>query len=190
MATFKAKARAVELLGKGQIADLPTAITELWKNGYDAYAKNLNCKLYLDSYKDNQSPVFLLSDDGFGMSETDINDKWFVLGTDSKARGEKINPAFGLKRRIPMGEKGIGRLSVSYLGPQMLMLTKKKGETANAFLMDWRILDNYNFFLEDLNIPLFAFDSVREFIKKLNESKNSFQTNLKSDNWKEQGKSK
>ena len=188
MATFKAKARAVELLGKGQIADLPTAITELWKNGYDAYAKNLNCKLYLDSYKDNQSPVFLLSDDGFGMSETDINDKWFVLGTDSKARGEKINPAFGLKRRIPMGEKGIGRLSVSYLGPQMLMLTKKKGETANAFLMDWRILDNYNFFLEDLNIPLFAFDSVREFIKKLNESKNSFQTNLKSDNWKEQGK--
>ena len=94
MATFKAKARAVELLGKGQIADLPTAITELWKNGYDAYAKNLNCKLYLDSYKDNQSPVFLLSDDGFGMSETDINDKWFVLGTDSKARGEKINPAF------------------------------------------------------------------------------------------------
>ena len=42
MAQFKAKARAIELLGKGQIADLPTAITELWKNGYDAYAKNLD----------------------------------------------------------------------------------------------------------------------------------------------------
>lgn len=41
MANFKTKARAVELLGKGQIADLPTAISELWKNGYDAYAKTL-----------------------------------------------------------------------------------------------------------------------------------------------------
>ncbi len=186
MATFKAKARAVELLGKGQIADLPTAITELWKNGYDAYAKNLNCKLFLDSYKDNESPIFLLSDDGFGMSESEINDKWFVLGTDSKARGEKIEPSFGLERRIPMGEKGIGRLSVSYLGAQMLMLTKKKGKSANAFMMDWRILDNYNFFLEDLDIPLFSFNSAKEFNEKINESKNSFQSNLEPDNWREQ----
>ncbi len=82
MAQFKAKARAIELLGKGQIADLPTAITELWKNGYDAYAKNLTCGLYLESYKDNEKPFFLLSDDGFGMSESDILNKWFVLGTD------------------------------------------------------------------------------------------------------------
>lgn len=41
MAQFRTKARAVELLGKGQIADLPTAISELWKNGYDAYADKL-----------------------------------------------------------------------------------------------------------------------------------------------------
>ena len=67
MPQFRAKARAIELLGKGQIADLPTAITELWTNGYDAYAKNLECKLYLKSYKDNLSPFFVLSDDGFGM---------------------------------------------------------------------------------------------------------------------------
>lgn len=47
MAQFRTKARAVELLGKGQIADLPTAISELWKNGYDAYADKLSCNLYL-----------------------------------------------------------------------------------------------------------------------------------------------
>lgn len=45
MAQFRTKARAVELLGKGQIADLPTAISELWKNGYDAYADQLSCNL-------------------------------------------------------------------------------------------------------------------------------------------------
>ncbi|CAD6492546.1 MAG: hypothetical protein DIAAKJNI_00320 [Candidatus Argoarchaeum ethanivorans] len=31
MPSFRAKARAVDLLGKGQIADLPTAVCELWK---------------------------------------------------------------------------------------------------------------------------------------------------------------
>jgi hypothetical protein len=188
MPHFRAKARAVELLGKGQIADLPTAISELWKNGYDAYAENLECKLFLDSYKDNNSPVFLLSDDGFGMSEDDILNKWFVLGTDSKARGEKINPEFGLNRRIPMGEKGIGRLSVSYLGSQMLMISKQKGKKANAFLMDWRVLDNFEFFLEDLNIPLFSFDSVDLFNKNIKAAQKEFQANLDEKKWKEQSK--
>ncbi|MGJ8548853.1 ATP-binding protein [Winogradskyella wichelsiae] len=188
MAKFRAKARAIELLGKGQIADLPTAISELWKNGYDAYAKNLECKLFLDTYKDNSRPVFLLSDDGFGMSKDDILNKWFVLGTDSKARGEKINPEFGLNRRIPMGEKGIGRLSVSYLGYQMLMISKKRNENANAFFMDWRVLENYDFFLEDLNIPLFTFNSVNSFKKNIEDAQKEFQSNLSEKKWKEQSK--
>lgn len=186
MANFRAKARAVELLGKGQIADLPTAISELWKNGYDAYAKSLECKLYLDSYKDNKKPIFVLSDDGFGMSEKDILDKWFVLGTDSKARNEKIQPLFDLKRRTPMGEKGIGRLSVSYLGSQMLMISKKIDKKANALLMDWRVLDNYDFFLEDLNIPMFSFDSQNEFKNKITSANLEFELNLEEQKWKEQ----
>lgn len=186
MTTFRAKARAIELLGKGQIADLPTAISELWKNGYDAYATNLKCSLFLESYKDCPSPIFLLSDNGIGMSESDILEKWFVLGTDSKARGLSSNPQFGLQQRTPMGEKGIGRLSVAYLGSQMLMITKKEGHSANAVLLDWRILDNYDFYLSDLNIPTFSFDSEDIFLKNFLFSKQQFKTNLKSEHWKEQ----
>lgn len=186
MAHFRAKARAVELLGKGQIADLPTAITELWKNGYDAYAENLVCRLFLETYKDNESPLFLISDDGFGMSETEIIEKWFVLGTDSKARGGKIEPHFGLERRTPMGEKGIGRLSVSYLGNQLIMLSKKKGENANALLIDWRVLDNYDFYLDDLNIPLFTFSSNDEFKKNEKSAAAEFLENFDEKKWEEQ----
>lgn len=148
MAQFRTKARAVDLLGKGQIADLPTAISELWKNGYDAYAKELNCDLYLQGYADVESPIFSLSDDGFGMTKNDILTKWIVLGTDSKSRGKTFltdEQRFNLSPRIPMGEKGIGRLSVAYLGSPMLMLTKKKEEPCQMLLMDWRILENYNF---------------------------------------------
>ena len=38
---FRARARTIEHLGKGQIADCPTAVSELWKNAYDAYARDV-----------------------------------------------------------------------------------------------------------------------------------------------------
>jgi signal transduction histidine kinase len=85
-----------------------------------------------------------------------------------------------------MGEKGIGRLSVSYLGHQMLMITKKANENANALLMDWRVLDNYDFFLEDLNIPLFSFQSKNDFTNKIENSKYEFEQNLDEKKWFEQ----
>lgn len=126
---FRTKARAVDLLGKGQIADLPTAITELWKNGYDAYADNLTAEIYLDGYKGLQAPIFIITDDGTGMSKDDIFDKWLVLGVDSKSRSEQKDTeseqTLWKAPRVKAGEKGIGRLSVAYLGSPMLMLTKK-----------------------------------------------------------------
>ena len=191
MAQFRTKARAVELLGKGQIADLPTAISELWKNGYDAYADTLKCELYLPGYKGLNSPFFILSDDGFGMSGKDILDKWIVLGTDSKARGISHltqDERFGKRPRIPMGEKGIGRLSVAYLGSPMLMLTKKKNESCQMLFIDWRILENYNLFVDDIDIPLSEFDSIQDFEDKFQKLKNDFAKNLTTDNWKYQWK--
>lgn len=152
MQSFRAKARAVDLLGKGQIADLPTAISELWKNGYDACADNLSCHLYQAGYEGTESPIFTLSDDGLGMSKDDIEDNWLVLGTDVKTRvtSTKGSPC----DRVPMGEKGIGRLSVAYLGTPMLMLTKQRNKPCHALFMDWRVLDNYSLFLNDINIPI------------------------------------
>ncbi|MCP4221683.1 MAG: ATP-binding protein, partial [bacterium] len=127
MPIFRAKARAVDVLGKGQIADILTSISELWKNGYDAYADNLECHMYLEGFKGIESPFFCLSDNGTGMNTQDIQEKWLVLGTDSRKRGKNLPPP-GKEERIPMGEKGIGRLSAAYLGNLMLMLTKKKNE--------------------------------------------------------------
>ena len=140
MPQFRTKARAIDLLGKGQIADLPTAITELWKNGYDAYADNLEAHLFFPGYKDTKKPFLVISDDGVGMSKQDILKKWLVLGTDSKTREPKPAKAgpntIGRKPRISTGEKGIGRLSVAYLGSQMLMLTKKIDHPVQALFFD------------------------------------------------------
>ena len=154
---FRTKARAVDLLGKGQIADLPTAITELWKNGYDAYADNITAEIYLKGYKNLKTSWFVITDDGIGMSQSDVLDKWLVLGSDSKSRTSILDisgeTTLWKTPRVKAGEKGIGRLSVAFLGSPMLMLTKKAGYPIQAMFFDWRLLENYNLFLEDIHIP-------------------------------------
>lgn len=192
MVTFRTKARAIDHLGKGQIADLPTAITELWKNGYDAYADNVRCELYQKGVKGLKQPVFILSDDGFGMERKDILEKWVVLGTDSKARGEmslSSEERLGKPYRIPLGEKGIGRLSVSYLGTPMLLVTKKQNKKAQLLLADWRILENYNLYLEDINFPigilLPKYKEKTVFDKRFRRLKKTFRENFDSSNWTE-----
>lgn len=183
---FRTKARAVDLLGKGQIADLPTAITELWKNGYDAYADNLTAEIYLDTYKDVKSPLFVMTDDGKGMSKKDIFEKWLVLGTDSKSRAtleeQESEETLWKKPRIKAGEKGIGRLSVAFLGNPMLMLTKKQGHPLQAVFFDWRLLENYNLFLDDVDIPVQEIININEFDDKFDKLKESFLQNFDKEN--------
>ena len=183
---FRTKARAVDLLGKGQIADLPTAITELWKNGYDAYADKLTAEIYLPGYKSLNKPLFVMTDDGKGMSRDDIFEKWLVLGTDSKSRAtleEKENEeTLWKKPRIKAGEKGIGRLSVAFLGNPMLMLTKKQGHSLKALFFDWRLLENYNLFLDDVDIPIENIDSINDFPEIFEKLKKSFLKNFEKEN--------
>ncbi|WP_175632357.1 ATP-binding protein [Pedobacter ghigonis] len=183
MAQFRTKARAVDLLGKGQIADLPTAITELWKNGFDAYADNLTAELYLPGYQNLNSPIFLITDDGKGMSNKDIFDKWLVLGTDSKSRTKDIDvegiDTLWKKPRIKAGEKGIGRLSVAFLGSPMLMLTKKLGHKLQIMYFDWRLLENYNLFLDDIQIPVVEISSIDDIRNSFEILKKEFLSNFK-----------
>lgn len=183
---FRTKARAVDLLGKGQIADLPTAITELWKNGYDAYADNLTAEIYLDTYKNIDSPLFVMTDDGKGMSRNDIFEKWLVLGTDSKSRAtleeKESEETLWKKPRIKAGEKGIGRLSVAFLGNPMLMLSKKQGHSIQALFFDWRLLENYNLFLDDVDIPVEEIESISDFPIKFKKLKESFIKNFDKKN--------
>lgn len=178
---FRTKARAVDLLGKGQIADLPTAITELWKNGYDAYADNLSADLYKEGYKGLSNSYFIISDDGKGMSENDILEKWLVLGTDSKSRAEievESEETLWKKPRIKAGEKGIGRLSVAYLGSPMLMLTKKIGYPLQLLYFDWRLLENYNLFLDDIVIPTKSVEKTKSLRADFPELISMFLSNL------------
>lgn len=62
MATFHVRARTVDMLGRQQIAGIPTAISELFKNAHDAYARIVEVD-YL-----RRENLFVLRDDGLGMT--------------------------------------------------------------------------------------------------------------------------
>lgn len=185
---FRTKARAVDLLGKGQIADLPTAITELWKNGYDAYADNLNAELFKKGYQGLKNDYFIISDDGKGMSNSDILDKWLVLGTDSKSRAEldiESEDTLWKQPRIKAGEKGIGRLSIAYVGNPMFMISKKIGYNYELVFFDWRLLENFNLFISDIVIPTKTVENLENLEDDLIFLKHEFLKNFTDEKYKD-----
>lgn len=159
MAKFKVHARVLDLLGSEQIADMPTAVSELFKNAFDAYADNVALELF----RHNQHAI--LWDDGVGMSLDDIENRWLVVGTPCK----KLSPSIvrdGYESRPVMGEKGIGRLAVSTLGDTLLLISKKdcrKPDCFAALYFNWKIARNYKLMLDDFDIPLLPFSSLDDF---------------------------
>lgn len=161
MAKFKARARALDLLGRQQIAGIPTAINELFKNSHDAYADNVDVD-YLRS--DN---LFVLRDDGLGMTKNEFESRWLTLGTESKLIHSKNLPPpidFSKPIRPVMGEKGIGRLAIASIGSQVLILSKAIRNSGShkivAAFINWGIFELPGLDLDDVYIPIKEFDNI------------------------------
>lgn len=156
MATFKTRARTLDMLGRQQIAGIPTAISELFKNAHDAYADSVE----IDYYRSDG--LFVLRDDGIGMSRQDFISRWLTIGTESKFDASQSPPEDPNKQPRPMlGEKGIGRLAIATIGPQLLVLTRPKKEgpasELTAAFLNWGIFEWPRIDLDEIEIPLLAF---------------------------------
>lgn len=155
MATFRTRARTVDMLGRQQIAGIPTAISELFKNAHDAYADNA----IVDFFRSDR--LFVLRDDGMGMTEEDFELRWLTLGTESKLGVDGVlappPKREGYKERPLTGEKGIGRLAIAAIGPQMLMLSRplrdnRLGDMLVTFI-HWGLFELPSASLSDIEIP-------------------------------------
>ncbi len=144
------------MLGRQQIAGIPTAISELFKNAHDAYAHRVEVDFR------RRTSLLVLRDDGLGMSYTDFIDRWLTLGTESKLSGGLgIGPPptdHHQAVRPILGEKGIGRLAIAAIGPQVLVLTRAKApepsdELVVAFI-HWGTFTLPGVDLSDIHIPV------------------------------------
>lgn len=177
MAKFQVRARTVDMLGRQQIAGIPTAISELFKNAHDAYARNVE----VDYFRDDG--LFVLRDDGLGMTREDFEQRWLTLGTESKIGSASLKPPPrdpDQPKRPILGEKGIGRLAIAIIGPQVLVLSraKIKGKPSNktiAAYIHWGLFELPGLNLEDIAIPIREFrggalpsgDDVQEMVAEV-----------------------
>jgi len=138
VANFRPRARLLLQLGDQLIKNESIAILELVKNCYDAgasYAK-------IEMEKLNQGDgIIVVEDDGCGMDLEIIKSVWLEPGSDYKVKLKKELKENDL-RRVPLGEKGIGRFSVHKLGESIQLISKMKGKNEIEVNIDWTFFNS------------------------------------------------
>lgn len=165
MTQLRVRARAVDMLGRQQIAGIPTAIHELFKNAHDAYAERVEVDFF------RRTRVLVLRDDGYGMTREDLENRWLTLGTESrvnanrsKTEAEKDEEWRGpkdLPKRVIMGEKGIGRLAIAVIAPITLLMTRASRPDGLhdlvVALVHWGLFEQPGIDISAIDIPIKEF---------------------------------
>lgn len=131
---FKVSAGLKRVIGRDLITDDEVAIFELVKNSWDAGAKSV--QLY---FEDDRIAVI---DDGHGMSQEDIIEKWLLVAYSSKRgpsdeedEGSSYRDHIGANRHLA-GSKGIGRFSSDRLGRELRLQSCPKTRNAPVHVVD------------------------------------------------------
>lgn len=153
MTGFRARARAVDMLGRQQIANLPTALSELFKNAHDAYATLAIADYY------RKLNILVVRDDGVGMDLDTFEGSWLTIATESKLERSPVDGPPGLPPRVQLGEKGIGRFAIGALGSQVLVLSKQAGSPTVAALVNWQMFELPGIDLGEVPVGLLEMDA-------------------------------
>lgn len=127
-AVFRVHASLIYKLGETLIADEITALSELIKNAYDADAGicmvNIDAR-YCEVINEKEcNGIIEVSDNGCGMDFNTIINGWLTLSNSPKKKMKKEQQTTPKFHRYPLGDKGLGRLSVQKLGRYMQLITK------------------------------------------------------------------
>lgn len=147
--SFKSRARLLQHLGDQLIGTPRLAVFELVKNAYDADASKVSVSI---SGIGHDTPMITVTDDGVGMSPKTIKDIWLVIAHDHKEKELKARKRTP-KGRLPLGSKGLGRLSVHKLGNKIELITRAEGCNEAVVTIDWAELISHEF-LDDALIDV------------------------------------
>ncbi|WP_295837743.1 sensor histidine kinase [uncultured Microbacterium sp.] len=123
-------------LGEDLISDDAQALSELIKNSYDADSRIVRVAVDTQNWysvetgdllEDGDDPSAVLgmlrvTDDGTGMNLDAIRNGWLTVSYSQK-REMKARGGRTLGKRVPLGDKGLGRLGVQRLGRAALLDT-------------------------------------------------------------------
>ncbi len=143
---FEASANLQRLIGRELVPNNSFAVIELVKNAYDSKARRVEIVIQPETKKE---PGYIeFRDDGQGMTIVDLERLFMVAGYSE--RPEQLKGA----RRIPTGEKGIGRFATDKLGEELRVFTKVKGESSGIRLdIDWTKFSNKKKKFNEIEAP-------------------------------------
>lgn len=160
---FSVSPRVLSHLGADLIKNESIAILELAKNSYDACADF--CKISFVSHNNAVSEIHI-EDNGFGMSKETIENVYLTLGTDFKVK----NKVHTRCDRLPLGEKGIGRLGIHKLGDQIHLITKTQSDYEVNLIIDWTKLSEAKE-IKDFKIEVFESEIPKTFLGRRSGTK-------------------
>lgn len=115
---FKPSARLQYILAEELVSDPNVAVLEFVKNAYDADATEVRIQLQLE--RDRRDSRLVIVDDGQGMNRSEFERNWMHPGFS-----EKVSVASTPRHRIPVGEKGLGRMAAGRLGETLDVYTRR-----------------------------------------------------------------
>ena len=133
---FKISSALKNLIGSDLITDNFVAVFELVKNSFDARATEVKIT-FEDIYTKNAK--IIIQDNGKGMDNEDLNEKWLFLGYSAKRDNTEDYRDKIKSGRVYAGAKGVGRFSCDRLGKFLNLITiseKPKSKIENIFV-DW-----------------------------------------------------
>ena len=134
---FRPRARVLQLLGDELIGSARLAVFELVKNAYDADANEVVVRLDLDSARE---PSITVTDDGEGMTLDVLRSVWLVPGDDHRQQQRLAERRTTRHRRLPLGEKGLGRFAAHKLGNLITLVTRARDSEECVVRIDWNEL--------------------------------------------------
>ena len=146
---FRVQSHVLKLLGDELIGHDRLAVFELVKNSYDADATVVDVTLALNA----TPPTIIVTDNGIGMSADTIESAWLEIGTDSKRK--KLARSRSPMGRLPLGEKGVGRLAVQKLGEMLKLTTCQAGQPEYEFSINWtQLIDSARYLGDGLQVEV------------------------------------
>lgn len=137
----------VKQLGEQLVSDEITALLEIIKNSYDADASYVAIEINTIGQYTQENLVYpkhkgfiVIEDDGYGMDEETILKSWLTISYSKKRGINNLKPK-SPQGRVPLGEKGLGRLSTQRLANICEIFTSIEKNEGTHIAFDWRDFD-------------------------------------------------
>lgn len=134
---MKVSINTIDSMGRNLYSNVAAVLSELVANAWDADATEV--EISYDIETSPQNPAVTIIDNGCGMTQNDLNDRFLTVGYQRRSKGEDVTGLFG---RPVMGRKGIGKLSVFSIADRIVVASKVENGDVNGFVLDYNRLED------------------------------------------------